>query len=353
MLAPWKISCDKSRQHTKKQRHHFADKGPSSQSYGFSSSHVWMWELNAKENWMPKNWCFQTLVLEKTLESPLDCEEIKPVNPKGNQCWMFIGSTDAEAEAPILATWCEEPTHQLIRKAPDAGKDWGQQEKVTTEDEMVRWHHQLIGHEFEQTLGNSEGQGSLACCSPWGHKESEHNWTTTTKLKVRVNSHIVSVIHTSKIWPQFSSVQFSRSVMSNSLQPHESQHTRPPCPSPTPGVHPDSRPSSQWYHPAISSSVIPFSSCPQSLPASESFPSTSTQVLKLIQIPFFSACVYSPSVLHPKLALWLHTLTWSFWLHDLICAYYFAPKWNSISVHYHTTYETEPLIILFLILQVS
>ena len=112
MLAPWKISYDKSRQHIKKQRHYFADKGPSSQSYGFSSSHVWMWELDYKESWALKNWCFWTVVFEKTLENPLDCKEIQPVHPQGNQSWIFIERTDAEAEnSNTLATWCEELTH--------------------------------------------------------------------------------------------------------------------------------------------------------------------------------------------------------------------------------------------------
>ena len=127
MLATWKKSYDKSRQHIKKQKYHFANKCPSSQSYGFSSSHVQMWELDLKEGWAPKNWCFQIVVLERTLESPLDCKEIKPVNPKGNQLWLFIGRTDAEAEAPILGppdakTW-------LLGKDPDAGEDWRQTEK--------------------------------------------------------------------------------------------------------------------------------------------------------------------------------------------------------------------------------
>ena len=112
MLAPWKKTYDQPRQHIKKQRHYFAKKGPSSQGYGFSCSHDWMWQLDHKESWVPKNWCFWTVVLEKTLESPLDCKEIKPVNPKGNQSWIFIGRTDAEADAPILwPTWCEELTH--------------------------------------------------------------------------------------------------------------------------------------------------------------------------------------------------------------------------------------------------
>ena len=121
-----------------KQRHHFADKGTSPQSYGFSRSQIRMWELDHREGWMPKNWCFQTVVLEKTVESPLDSKEIKPVNPKGNQSWMFIGRIDAEAEAPIL--WLPDTKSWLIWKNPDAGKDWTQEEKEMTEDEMAGWH---------------------------------------------------------------------------------------------------------------------------------------------------------------------------------------------------------------------
>ena len=130
----------------KKQRHSFANKGPSSQGYGFSSSHVWMWELDYKESWEPKNWCFWTVVLEKTLESPLDCKEIQPVHPKGNQLWIFIRRTDAEAETPIL--WPPD-ANWLIWKDSDAGKDWRQEKKGTTDDEMVGWHHRLNGHESE------------------------------------------------------------------------------------------------------------------------------------------------------------------------------------------------------------
>ena len=131
----------------KKQRGYFANKGPSSQGYGFSSSHVWMWILDYKESWASKNWWFRTAVLGKTLESPLDCKEIQPVHPRGDQFWMFFGRTDIEAETlNILATWCEELTHL---KDPDAGKDWEQEEKGMTEDEMVRWHHQLNAHELE------------------------------------------------------------------------------------------------------------------------------------------------------------------------------------------------------------
>ena len=137
-----------------------------------------MWELDHKESWGPKNWCFWTVVLEKTLESPLDCKVIKPVNLKGNQSWIFIGRTDAEAETPVL--WPPNAKSWLIGKDPDAGKDW-RQEKRMTEDEMVGWHHWLVGHEFEQGLGVRDGQVSLACCSPWGQKELDTtewlNWT--------------------------------------------------------------------------------------------------------------------------------------------------------------------------------
>ena len=131
----------------KKQRRYFADQGPSSQSYGFTSSYVWMWELDYKESWVPKNWCFWTVVLEKTLESPLDLKEIKPVNPKGNQSWIVIGRNDAEAQTPIV--WPPDLKNWIIGKDPDAGKYWRQEEKGMTVDEMLGWHHWLNGHEFE------------------------------------------------------------------------------------------------------------------------------------------------------------------------------------------------------------
>ena len=145
--------------------------GSSRKGHGYSSSHVWMWELDYKESWARKNWCFWTVVLEKTLESPLDCKEIQPVHPKGNQSWIFIGRTDVEAETPIL--WLPVGKSWLIWKDPDTGKDWGQEKKGMTEDEMVGWYHQLDGYEFEQALWVGDGQGSLACCSPWGRKESD------------------------------------------------------------------------------------------------------------------------------------------------------------------------------------
>ena len=164
--APWKESYDKPRQHIKKQRHYFANKGLSSQSYGFSSSHVWMWELDHKEGWAPKNWCFLTEVLKKTPESPLDCKENKPVSPKGNQSWIITGRIDGEAETPIL--WLPDEKNWLIRKDPDGRKIEGGMRR--DEDEMAGWCHWLDGHEFEQPLGVGGAQGSLVCCSSWGPK---------------------------------------------------------------------------------------------------------------------------------------------------------------------------------------
>ena len=165
-------------QHIKKQRHHFAEKRPYSQRHGFSSSHVQTWELAHKEGWAPKNWCFQIVVLEKTLESPLNIKKIKPVNLKGNQSWILIRRTDAEAEVPIL--W--PPDAKDLRKDPDVGKDWGQEEKGVIEYEMVGWLPQHNGHESEQTPGDSERQGSLVCCSPWGRSRTWFSdWTKTTQ----------------------------------------------------------------------------------------------------------------------------------------------------------------------------
>ena len=146
MLTPWKESYDQPRQNIKKQRQHFASNYPPSQGYGFSSGHVWMWELDYKETWALKNWCFWTMVLEKTSESPLDCKEIQPVHHKGGQSWVFIGRTDVEAETPVL--WPPDGKNWLIGKDPAAGKDWRQEEKGMTEDEIVGWHHHLNGHEF-------------------------------------------------------------------------------------------------------------------------------------------------------------------------------------------------------------
>ena len=146
MFAPWKESYDQPRQNIKKQGHYFVNKGLSSQGHGFSSSHVWMWELDYKESWVLKNWCFWTVVLEKTLESPMDYKEIQPIHPKGNWSWVFIGRADVEAETPVL--WPPDAKSWLIWKDPNAEKDWGKEEKGMTEDEMVGWHHQLNGHGF-------------------------------------------------------------------------------------------------------------------------------------------------------------------------------------------------------------
>ena len=138
-----------------------------------------MWELDYKESWVLKNWCFWSVVLEKTLESPLDCKEIQPVHPKGDQSWVFIGRTDVEAETPIL--WPPDAKSWLIWKDPEAGKDWGKEEKGMTEDEMVGWHHHLSGYGVGWTPGVGDGQESLACCGSWGHKEldmtEQLNWT--------------------------------------------------------------------------------------------------------------------------------------------------------------------------------
>ena len=178
MLSLWKKSYDKPRQHTKKQRHYFTDKGLSSQSYDCFSSHVWMWELNHKESGVLKNWCFWNVVLEKTLESPLDCKEIQPVNPKANESWIFIVRTDAEAEAPIL--WLPDAKSWLIGKDSEAGKDCGQEEKEMTEGEMIGWHHQLDGHEFEQALGVGDKQRSLQ--SIGSQKSNTTEWLDWTEL---------------------------------------------------------------------------------------------------------------------------------------------------------------------------
>ena len=153
-----------------------------------------MWALDCKESWAPKNWCFLTVVLEKTLESPLDCKEIQPVHPKGNQSWVFIGRTDVEAKTPI--PWPPDAKSWLIWENPDAGKDWRWEDKGTREDEMVGWHHQLNEHEFEQAREVGDGQGSLVCCSPWGHKESDTtertNWTEYISYKWLNSDHPIT-----------------------------------------------------------------------------------------------------------------------------------------------------------------
>ena len=180
MLAPWKESYDQPRWHIKKQRYYFTNKCPSSQGYSFSCGHVRMWELDCEESWVLKNWCFWTVVLEKTLESSSDCKEVQPVHPKGNQSWAFTGKTDVEAETPIL--WPPYGKSWLIWKDPDAGKDWKQEEKRTTEDEMVGWHHRLRNMSLSKLL--ELVMDSLTCCCSWGRRELDSteqlNWTELT-----------------------------------------------------------------------------------------------------------------------------------------------------------------------------
>ena len=168
MFAPWKKSYGQPKQHIKKQRHYFADKDPYGQNYGFSSSHVWMWELDHKkvEHW--RIVAFKLWWWRRLLRVPWTARRFQSVTSKGNQSLIFIGRTDAEAETPIL--WPPDVKNWLTGKGPDSGKDW-RQEKGMTEDEMVGWHHQLGRHEFQKAPGDGEGQGNLACCSPWGHKE--------------------------------------------------------------------------------------------------------------------------------------------------------------------------------------
>ena len=195
MLVSWKKSYDQPRQHIKKQRHYFANNGPSSQGYGFSSSHVWMWELDYEESWALKSWCFWTVVLEKTLESPFDCKEIQPIHSEGDQPWDFFGRNDAKAETPVL--WPPHAKSWLIGKDSDAGRGWGQEEKGTTEDEMAGWHHWLKGREPGWTPAVG-GQGGLVCCDSWGRKGSdtterlnwtELNWTEILRPLCHLKTH--------------------------------------------------------------------------------------------------------------------------------------------------------------------
>ena len=158
-----------------KQRHYSADKGLSSRGYGLPSGHIQLWELDRKEGRTPKNWCLWTVVLEKTPQSPLDSKELKPVNLKRDQPWICTERTDAEAEAPVF--WSFDVNRQLIGKVPDAGKDWGQKEERVSEGEIAGWHHWGNEHELRQTPGDGEGQGGLACCSPWSRRVG-HDWAT-------------------------------------------------------------------------------------------------------------------------------------------------------------------------------
>ena len=182
MLAPWKKSYG---QLIKKQRHYFANKGPSSQNYGFSSSHVCMWELDHKESWVLKNWCFRIVVLEKIPESPVDCKEIQPVHPKGNESWIFSGRTDAEAEVPIL--WPLDAKNWFLGKDPSAGKDWKKEEKRAVENKMIGWHHQLNGHEFEQTSGDSKDREAWCATVHARLPGVRHNWVTELNCRIPKN----------------------------------------------------------------------------------------------------------------------------------------------------------------------
>ena len=175
MFTPWKKSYAQLDRILKSKRY-FTDKDSSSQSYGSSVVMYGCESWNIKKAEHQRINGFWTVVLKKPYESPLDCKETHPVNPKGNQSWIFIGRTDAEAKAPIL--WPPDAKNWLIGKDPDGGKDWGQEEKGTTEDEMVEWHHRLDGQEFEQALRVGDGQGSLACCIPRGSQRVVHNWAT-------------------------------------------------------------------------------------------------------------------------------------------------------------------------------
>ena len=271
-----------------KSKHYFANKIPSSQAVVIP--YVRMWELDCKEVWAPKNWCFWTVVLEKTLESPLDSKEIKPVNPEGNQlwiihwkdwCWSWSSST--------LATWCEELIHWQRPWCWERFKAGGE------EDDKVRDGWMASPTWWTWVWASSKRwwrTESLACCTPWGHKESY--------MTKGLNSIFALPLIFFFLSPYMQiSVQFSRSVMSDSLRPHELQHARPPCPSPTPGVHSNSHPSSRWCHPAISSSVVPFSSCPQSLPASV-FSNESTLWMRWPKYWSFSFSII-PSKEHPGL----------------------------------------------------
>ena len=191
----WKKSYDQPRQHVKKQTLLCQQRSILS-SLWFSSGHVWMWELDCEESWAPKNWCFWTVVLAKTLESPLDCKEVQPVHSEGDQPWDFFGRNDAKAETPVL--WPPHVKSWLIGKDSDAGRDWGQGQKGTTEDEMGGWHHCLDGRESEWTPGVGDGQGGLACCDSWGCKESDMtarlNWTELNWYRLPLRRYLTEAL---------------------------------------------------------------------------------------------------------------------------------------------------------------
>ena len=179
MLTPWKESYDQLRQHIQKQRRYFANKGLSSQGYGFSSGHVWMWKLDCEEGWAPKNWSYWTLVLEKTLESPMDYKESQPVHSEWDQAWDFCGGNDAKAETPVL--WPPHVKSWFIGKDSDAGRDWGRRRRGR---QRMRWLDGISGSEWTPGVGG--GQGALACCDSWSRKESDTtewlNWTEKKEI---------------------------------------------------------------------------------------------------------------------------------------------------------------------------
>ena len=206
-------SCVKPRQHIKKQKYYFADKGPSSQSYGFPSSHVWLWELDYKESWAPKSWCFWTVVLEKILKSPLECKEIQPVNP--GKSVLNIHWKDSSWGSNPLATWCIELTHW---KRPWCWERLRAEREADDKDEIVGWYHWLNGHEFEQSSGVCDGQGSLACCSPRGCRVG-HDWVTELnwlKKEIRQSRYCIFHFYVIKINKLFFTVK-SRTLINHKV----------------------------------------------------------------------------------------------------------------------------------------
>ena len=215
MLDTWNKSYHQLRKHIKNQRHSFANKGSSSQSYGFSSSHIWIWKLYHKEGWAPKNWCFWTVVLETTFEIPLDCKEVKPVNSKGNQPWIFIGRADPEAKAPTL--WPPDAKTWLIGKDLHAGKIWRQEEKGMTEEEMVEWHHQLDGMSlsklWELVMGReASGAAVHGVSKSWTQPSDWTDWTRICINSSTFDRHRCWMLIFAFLWSIWILVQFDCSI---------------------------------------------------------------------------------------------------------------------------------------------